>query len=623
MPIDYDVPGQVNEDTRSFRSVPCLLIAFLLTALILLPFFALLVYEVYFMHRIHVGVSVGGVELSGLTLAEAEKKLSSEFEDYAEREVTLRYGDRIWFASSHELGVTHDARLTSEVAYRVGREGSVLESLRMQIDALAYGYPVRAIQGFDEGVATMYLSKLATLINQPVRDAKLKVDGFRVLEESGQVGRELDIPVTKAGLRAALANLSDEPVDVVVRTLQPSVMDVDTARQQVENILSQPLFFTLREQTFISDTTTAQVVEKRWMLDRAALADVIVTRQVKNADGSVSLNVGLDMAQLTPYFEKLAEQINRPARDARLDFDPETGQLKPLIVSQEGYVLDVASTVALADAQAVTEDHVIPLPVEVIRPDVAVENIPQLGIKELVSEATTYFKGSSAARMRNIQVAASRFEGVVIAPGEIFSFNEYLGDVSTATGYEESLIIWGDRTAIGIGGGVCQVSTTVFRAAFWAGLPILERYNHGYRVSWYEPPVGMDATVYAPAVDLKFKNDMASYLLIKVATDLEAATVTFRFYGTDQGRVVELDGPVESNDVPHGAPVYQDDASLPLGTEKQVEWAHDGVDVTIFRTVSEGGQVILRDQFFSRYSPWVALYLRGTKGSAAAGVNSQ
>ena len=132
----------------------------------------------------------------------------------------------------------------------------------------------------------------------------------------------------------------------------------------------------------------------------------------------------------------------------------------------------------------------------------------------------------------------------------------------------------------------------------------------------------MDATVYAPPVPLKLKNDMASYILIQTETDPKAATVTFRFYGTDQGRVVEMSGPVESNEVPHGPPVYQDDPTLAAGTEKQVEWAHDGVDVVIERTVFENGSIILTDRFFSRYTPWPAVYLRGTMGTAVAARTS-
>jgi vancomycin resistance protein YoaR len=237
-----------------------------------------------------------------------------------------------------------------------------------------------------------------------------------------------------------------------------------------------------------------------------------------------------------------------------------------------------------------------------------------MGFTDVIAEATTYFKGSSEARVRNIRVSAERFHGVVVPPGAVFSFNEFLGPVTAEAGFEDSLIIRGDRTAVGIGGGVCQVSTTAFRAAFFGGYEIVERWAHGYRVSWYETGSGpgLDATIYTPDVDFKFRNDTERYLLIQTYTDQEAGTLAFRFYGTPIGRLVTLEGPSEENVVPHGADVYQDDPTLPKGTTKQVDWAKDGVDVTVHRTVTERDAVIHQDTFFSRYNPWNAVYLVGT-----------
>ena len=210
-----------------------------------------------------------------------------------------------------------------------------------------------------------------------------------------------------------------------------------------------------------------------------------------------------------------------------------------------------------------------------------------------------------------------KFHGIVVPPGAIFSFNDYLGPVTTETGFEESLIISGDRTAVGIGGGVCQVSTTAFRAALFGGFEITERWAHGYRVSWYETGSGpgMDATIYTPDVDFKFRNDTDHYLLIQTDVDETAGTLSFRFYGTPTGRQVTIEDPVVENVVPHGPAIYQDDPSLPKGTTEQVDWANDGVDVTVRRTVTEGDAVIHQDTFFSRYKPWRARYLIGTATS--------
>jgi vancomycin resistance protein YoaR len=570
------------------------------------------------MQRIHPGVSVGGIDLAGLDRAEAKTVLEREFQDYGERHIELQYENRTWRVLPSELGITYDAGATSESAYRVGREGDVLGQLEVQAESIRQGSAIVASRRFDEGVATMYLSRLARDIDQPARDPKLRIDGFHVSVQPGQTGRELDIPATKVALTAALESLSDAQVDLIVRTIEPAEMDLETARQQADNILSGPVMLTFKEQNIVGSAMTPQVVEKRWALDQATLAGAMIPRQRKLPDGRIALEMGIDSEKLAPYVERLATQISRPPRDAKFDFDPRSSRLVALTPSQEGYALNVQKTLELVDEQAASLNHSIQLPVEVIRPAVAVENAAQMGIKELVVEATTSFKGSPPERVHNIQLAASRFDGVVVAPGEVFSFNDYLGDVSGATGFAEGLIIWGDRTATGWGGGVCQVSTTAFRAAFWGGLPILERFNHGYRVNWYEPPVGLDATVFAPNVDFKFKNDMSHYILIKTETDPTAATVTFRFYGTSQGRVVEMTGPTLANTVKAGPAVYQDDAKLAKGAVKQVEFAHDGVDVTIQRTVREGRQVILGDSFFSRYQPWPAMYLRGLGGSSAS-----
>jgi vancomycin resistance protein YoaR len=149
-----------------------------------------------------------------------------------------------------------------------------------------------------------------------------------------------------------------------------------------------------------------------------------------------------------------------------LDFDDATGAVTELLPGQLGRELDVEAVVALALERAESDQRIITLPSKITEPEISAANAAELGIRELIGEGVSYFRNSSAGRANNIVVAAARFDGALVSPGEIFSFNEHLGEVSAATGYEESVIIWGDRTRVGIGGGVCQVSTTAFRAAF-------------------------------------------------------------------------------------------------------------------------------------------------------------
>jgi vancomycin resistance protein YoaR len=420
------------------------------------------------------------------------------------------------------------------------------------------------------------------------------------------MGHEVGIAATRQIIYQRIATLSGSTVDLVVHQTPPAIADVSQAKFDVERILGNPLILRL------PDEGGGEGGEIVYTLDQTVLAEMLTLRQLKRDDGQVTLAAGLDRDRLMAHLQELAKQIDRPPRDGRFDFDAATETLTPIVTSQDGRSLNITETVRLVNVQAVTDQSQVFLPVTMTKPQVATENAESLGIKELISEATTHFKGSSQGRMHNIQVAASLFHGLVIPPGGTFSFNEHLGEVSAATGYEESIIIWGNRSAVGIGGGVCQVSTTAFRAAFWGGYPITERWAHGYRVGWYEPPVGMDATVYSPQVDFEFVNDTPRYLLIETETDLKAGTVTFRFYSTMIGRTVEMEGPFEANVVPHGPDVYQEDPTLPKGTTKQIDWAHDGVDITVYRIVKESDRILWKDTFFSRYKPWQAVYLVGT-----------
>ena len=239
----------------------------------------------------------------------------------------------------------------------------------------------------------------------------------------------------------------------------------------------------------------------------------------------------------------------------------------------------------------------------------------KLGIRELVARGTSHFSHSIENRIFNLTLAASRLNGVLIPPGQVFSFTKTLGDVSSFTGYKQAYVIENGKTVLGDGGGVCQVSTTLFRAALNAGLPILERNPHAYRVGYYEQdsPPGIDAAIYSPTVDLKFKNDTKNHILIQSYANLSQSSLTFELYGTKDGREVIITKPVIVSESPAPEPLYQDDPNLPKGQIKQIDFAAAGAKVYFTRTVKKDGKIILNDTFNSNYRPWQAIFLRGTK----------
>jgi vancomycin resistance protein YoaR len=608
----------MSETTRVVRVRPVgmpafragIVFLFFAGSLLVALFLSLVLYQFVFLNRAYIGVSTLGVELGGMTRVQAEVAVAKRADEYLAFPVTLRYGDKLWTLTARQAGATLDVGATVDQALSVGRHHVLLDDMAQQWTALRQGVQIEPVIRYDTGPANVSLVQIAQVVNRPSRDAQLLIHADLTVEGiPAQVGLTVDVDSTRAALhRQALAG-DITPVDLVVLETLPAVTEVEEARRLAEALLSGPVILTF------SPEGGERAYE--WALDPAQLADVVLVIEQAGTNGGGRVWLAPNQDKWAAYFSQLAAEIDRPAQDARFELDPDAGSLTVLRPSQEGWTLDIPQALGMIAALPTHPTNRIELPVTITPPSVPMEEAYNMGFTDVVAEAITYFEGSSEARIHNIGTAASKFHGVVVPPGGVFSFNEHLGPVTAEAGFEDSLIIWGDRTAVGIGGGVCQVSTTAFRAAFFGGYQIVERYAHGYRVSWYETGSGpgLDATIYTPDVDFKFRNDTQHYLLIQTYTDEEAGTLTFRFYGTPDGRLVTMEGPFEENVVPHEPAVYREDSTLPDGKIKQIDWAKDGVDVTVRRTVARGDEIIHQDTFFSRYKPWRAVYLVGTGAS--------
>lgn len=350
--------------------------------------------------------------------------------------------------------------------------------------------------------------------------------------------------------------------------------------------------------------------------DPLSNVNIIVQAYLNGINLSPSYKFSKESLQIK--LETFYEEINKEPVEAVFNF--ENGRVKEFTASENGREVDEeklsqqiqskGKLVINSDGQKVI---IIPVPIKVIEPTLTTEKVNEMGIRELIGTGTSTYKGSIASRAFNVNLGANRVNGVLVPPDEIFSFADAVGDVSSLTGYKQAYIISGGRTILGDGGGICQVSTTLFRAALNAGLPITERHPHAYRVGYYEQdsPPGIDATVYVPSVDLKFENDTGHHILIQSLVDPNEQRLTFMIYGTSDGRISEVSTPVVSNVRPAPEPKFEDDPSKPNGHIEQVDWAAPGANVYFTRTVTRDGEVLYSDTFSSNYRPWQAVFIRG------------
>ena len=566
-------------------------------------------YQLLYAGRIFPGVSVAGVDLSGLPPSDAAIRLSGTLSYPINGKVLFRDGEKAWVATPAQLGMVFDPSSSAMTAYRLGRSGGLFGALSSQIRAGGAGVKVAPVIVFDQRVAFQYLNQIATQINQPVVEASLDLEGTNVVAQPGQVGRELKTDATLIYLGAQLQTFSDGEVPLVVQEIQPQILDVSAQAEAARQILSQPLTLVM--------PNAAEGDPGPYVYNPEVVANLLTVQRVQNDGGQTGMQVAISPNGMRDLLVPVKDHVDRLPSNAKFIFNDETRQLELMENSSIGRELDVGASIIAINEAIGRGEHTVPLVINEAQPKIAgTSTAEELGIRELVSSETTYFYGSSPERIQNIQAASARYHGVLVAPGETFSMGEYLGDVSLENGFAEALIIYGGRTIKGVGGGVCQVSTTLFRTVFFGGYPIVERYSHAYRVSYYEMTAsggvdsslaGMDATVYFPLVDFKFTNDTPYWILMETYVDAAARTLTWKFYSTSEGRTVTWETTGTTNVVSAPEPVFEVNNELNKNQIKQVDWAANGADVTVTRTVWRNGSVFFQDNISTHYEPWQAV----------------
>ncbi|GAB4501023.1 MAG: VanW family protein [Anaerolineales bacterium] len=561
-------------------------------------------YRAVYAGRIFPGVSVAGVSLTGMRPDEAAITLSNRLSYPYSGKIVLRDGERRWVTTPAQAGLTLDSEASAQAAFRYGRSANLFASLAEQFNAANRGVNLAPVSIFDQRIAQNYLQKLAAEIDQPVREASLTVGPqLEVSAAPGQAGRTLNVDASLVMLGAQFQAFRDGEVPLVVVEEAPSLLDIQPQVEQARALLAAPFALNL--------PGAQQDDPGPWLISPQELAPLL---RVTNSAGGPRLEV--DAQQMEARLREISQAVNRARENARFTFDDASGQLQILQPAKEGRELNRAATLEAINQAIGQGQNAADLQLSITQPEVG-DNASgaELGITQNVSTYTSYFRGSSAARMNNIQTAAARFHGLLVAPGETFSMGQALGDVSLDSGFSEALIIYGGRTIKGVGGGVCQVSTTLFRAVFFGGFPVVERYAHAYRVSYYEQNAngidpnlaGLDATVYFPLVDFKFTNDTPYWMLMETYFDARNQSLTWKLYSTSDGRSVQWQTTGLQNVVAAPPPELQFNPEAGEGAFRQVDWPAEGADITVNRSVLKGDKIYFMDKFVTHYQPWRAV----------------
>jgi vancomycin resistance protein YoaR len=603
-----------------------------------------LTYQTAHAQRYYQGVSVYGTQIGGLTRAEAKPLLQEQMAASQMPYIALQGVGQAWTLSLSALGGTFDLDAALAEAWSIGRSGTWQERIRAQARAIWYGYDAAAPVQVSPGLSLEPLRRIARQSALPATSASVDLAGLSVVTQGSQAGYELDIAATRQAIERAVSDalghsgwgvqprllprdgwfssttplLLAEPVAVplVFRDVAASLSELADAQARLDALIASPVMLQLEVQELDAEGHLT-MTRRHWAIDQATLASWVAIRTGDSAAGP-QVEVTLDAARVESFVGELAQAIARPPREGRFLYDEGSQQIEVLDPGQMGLALDLAAAREAILAAAFTADHVITLPVHQAAPLVTAEDLRAMLPLDLIATGESRFAGSTPERAQNIRVASERFHGVTVPAGAEFSFLHYLGPVNASTGYAESWVIFGDQTVLGAGGGVCQVSTTAFRAAFWGGYPITARSEHAYRVDWYEPPLGLDAAVFVPTTDMRFRNDDAWPILIMTRVDEATGTLAFAFYGRSSGREITMVGPTVEGTHQPGDPVEEIDATLPAGTRILAERAREGLDVRIVRIVEQDGEIISEDEFPSRYRAWPARYRVGPSPDTSA-----
>lgn len=557
-------------------------------------------------HRIFPGVRILNVRLDGLTENEARITLNQRIDDALKDGLRFSYQNQDITLGATTVA-TNDPDTSSDLiryqidqpiqeAMKFGRSSFWIANLLSQWSARLHPVQIEVPISLNESSIQSGIQHSAEDFSPAPKNAEMhftwdaQSNSLKTEVTEEQTGTELDIaPALKELLQQAKI-LSFLPINVKGKETKPTIFKKD-----LEPLIAEADPWIKRAPiTLVYDSTKIEIDLNRFASWTSA--------EIINNKPQLTIN-------REKFHKEIREltTIEQVAKNGTLDI--QDGKIVSFEAGSTGLIINDEATIQGILSQLGTTST-MPLVVEKQAASFAGEDPEKLGIKEIIGIGTSDFKGSPTNRTKNIANGVKKVNGTLIAPGEEFSMLKTIGEITAEQGWFPELVIKGNKTVPELGGGLCQIGTTAFRAALNSGLKITERRNHSYRVSYYEP-VGTDATIYDPAPDFKFLNDTKNYILIHAY--IKGTIITYEFWGTRDGRVATAPTPKVSNIVSPPPTKLIETLDLAPGKKKCSETAHAGADATLEYTVTYADGTSNKEIFNSHYRPWQAVCLIGVE----------
>lgn len=552
---------------------------------VFLAFFVFVLFlEIINLNKVAYGAEIGGVKIGGKTTQEAEKLLKERFVEWEKQKIEFIYQGSKFSALPPKLGISLGLDQSVKAAYILGRNKNIFVGIWQQLVLLTpFGKNnLMPIYTADANVFDDFAKTNFALFENPTKNASLVYNFKTRCWETTEAknGIIFDRGKIKSELNENIFWLQSKPIELVLIEDIPEVLENETgiAKEIANNLLENAPY-----EIFFNG--------KSWKIDKATLLDWVefVPANFSFAHSSNQgeddwrenkiLSTSLSQEKIKDVLIEIAPSVNQEPINAQLAFENE--KVSAFFLSQDGIRLETDKSAKkieeeiLEAAEANNGAPAIELVVKRTSPQISTENIDTLGLTALIGKGESNFAGSPKNRTHNIKVGAAKMNGLLIRPGEEFSFANYIGEIGAKQGYLPELVIKKNKTIPEYGGGICQVSTTIFRAAINSGLKITERHAHAFPVKYYNPQ-GFDATIYPPRPDLRFINDTSNNILLQAK--IEGTKITFEIYGTADGREAKIKGPTIISSSPDGA-----------------------MKTILYQQIWRDGKMEREDKFFSNY----------------------